>query len=192
MSEFLTITLDELEMWDDSISQFIITEPKQDVTFKYTLTVLDKWETKYKKRFIDNSKNIEQDEILDFIVMMADKEFNISRLTESNFKEIIKYMETIPSATELPKNNSSHGTGYHRKKIFTSEIIYAMMALNHIPFNWEDRNLNKLIMLLNCVGSLQEPPKKMTRAEAMEEHQAQVLRNRKILEERRKKMNGEL
>ena len=45
-------------------------------------------------------------------------------------------------------------------------------------------------MLLNCVGSLQEPPKKMTRAEAMEEHQAQVLRNRKILEEQRKKMNG--
>lgn len=191
MSEFLTITLDELEMWDDSISQFIITEPKQDVTFRYTLTVLDKWETKYRKRFIDNSKNIEQEEILDFIVMMADKEFDISRLTESNFKEIIKYMETTPSATELPKkNNSSHGTGYHRKKIFTSEIIYSMMALNHIPFNWEERNLNKLIMLLNCVGSLQEPPKKMTRAEAMEEHQAQVLRNRKILEEQRKKMNG--
>lgn len=191
MSEFLTITLDELEMWDDSISQFIITEPKQDVAFRYTLKVLDKWETKYRKRFIDNSKNIEQNELLDFIVMMADKEFDISRLTESNFKEIIEYMETTPSATELPKNSkSSQGTGYHRKKIFTSEIIYAMMALNHIPFDWEDRNLNKLIMLLNCVGSLQEPPKKMSRAEAMEEHQTQVLRNRKILEERRKQMNG--
>lgn len=191
MSEFLTITLDELEMWDDSISQFIITEPKQDVTFKYTLTVLDKWETKYRKRFIDNFKNIEEDEMLDFIVMMADKEFDISRLTESNFNDIIKYMESTPTATELPKtNNSSHGKEYHRKKIFTSEIIYAMMALNHIPFNWENRNLNKLIMLLNCVGSLQEPPKKMTKAEAMAEHQQQVLRNRKIMEERRRKMNG--
>lgn len=191
MSEFLTITLDELEMWDDSISQFIITEPKQDVTFKYTLTVLDKWETKHRKRFIDNFKNIEEDEMLDFIAMMADKNFDISRLTESNFNDIIKYMETTPTATELPKtNNSSHGKEYHRKKIFTSEIIYAMMALNHIPFNWENRNLNKLIMLLNCVGSLQEPPKKMTKAEAMAEHQQQVLRNRKIMEERRKKMNG--
>lgn len=191
MSEFLTITLDELEMWDDSISQFIITEPKQDVTFKYTLTVLDKWETKYRKRFIDNFKNIEEDEMLDFIIMMADKEFDISRLTESNFNDIIKYMESTPTATELPKtNNSSHGKEYHRKKIFTSEIIYAMMALNHIPFNWENRNLNKLIMLLNCVGSLQEPPKKMTKAEAMAEHQQQVLRNRKIMEERRRKMNG--
>ena len=45
-------------------------------------------------------------------------------------------------------------------------------------------------MLLNCVGALQEPPKKMTRAEAMAEHQQQVLRNRKIMEERRKQMNG--
>nr|DAV57469.1 MAG TPA: hypothetical protein [Caudoviricetes sp.] len=191
MSEFLTITLDEIEMWDDSISQFIMTEPKEDITFKYTLTVLDKWETKYKKRFIDNSANIEQHEILDFIVMMADKPFDISRLTEANFREIVKYMEDTPSATELPKNNnSSRDKEYRRKKIFTSEIIYAMMALNHIPFDWEDRNLNKLIMLLNCVGALQEPPKKMTQAEAMEEHQAQVLRNRKILEERRKQMNG--
>nr|DAR78778.1 MAG TPA: hypothetical protein [Caudoviricetes sp.] len=191
MSEFLTITLDELEMWDDSISQFIINEPKEDITFKYTLTVLDKWETKYKKRFIDNSANLEQHELLDFIVMMADKPFDISRLSEANFREILKYMEDTPSATELPKNNnSSRGKEYHRKKIFTSEIIYAMMALNHIPFDWENRNLNKLIMLLNCVGSLQEPPKKMTKAEAMAEHQQQVLRNRKIMEERRKQMNG--
>ena len=191
MSEFLTITLDELEMWDDSISQFIINEPKEDITFKYTLTVLDKWETKYKKRFIDNSANLEQHELLDFIVMMADKPFDISRLTESNFREILKYMEDTPSATELPKtNNSSRGKEYHRKKIFTSEIIYAMMALNHIPFDWENRNLNKLIMLLNCVGAFQEPPKKMTKAEAMAEHQQQVLRNRKIMEERRKQMNG--
>ena len=191
MSEFLTITLDELELWDDSISQFIINEPKEDITFKYTLTVLDKWETKYKKRFIDNSANLEQHELLDFIVMMADKPFDISRLSEANFREILKYMEDTPSATELPKtNNSSRGKEYHRKKIFTSEIIYAMMALNHIPFDWENRNLNKLIMLLNCVGALQEPPKKMTKAEAMSEHQQQVLRNRKIMEERRKKMNG--
>lgn len=187
MSEFLTITLDELESWDDNISQFIITKPKEDIIFKYTLTVLDRWETKYQKRFIDNSKNIEQNELLDFIIMMADKEFDIYRLTEDNFREILKYIETTPTATELPKNNSSRGKGYHRKKIFTSEIIYAMMAINNIPFAWENRNLNKLIMLLNCVGSLQEPPKKMTRAEAMEEHYNQVIRNRKIMEEQRNK-----
>lgn len=190
MSEFLTITLDELELWDENISQFITT-PKEDVTFKYTLKVLDLWETKYKKRFIDNGKNIEQEEFLDFIVMMADRDIDVSRLSEENFKDIIKYIETTPTATELPKNNnSSRGKEYHRKKIFTSEIIYAMMALNHIPFDWENRNLNKLIMLLNCVGSLQEPPKKMTKAEAMDEHYNQVMRNRKIMEERRKQMNG--
>ena len=136
MSEFLTITLDELEMWDDSISQFIINEPKEDITFKYTLTVLDKWETKYKKRFIDNSANLEQHELLDFIVMMADKPFDISRLSEANFREILKYMEDTPSATELPKNNNSRRCKeYHRKKIFTSEIIYAMIGRIEILIN---------------------------------------------------------
>ena len=60
-----------------------------------------------------------------------------------------------------------------------------MMALNHIPFDWENRNLNKLIMLLNCVGSLQEPPKKMTKAEAMEEQRAIIMKRRE--EERRRR-----
>jgi hypothetical protein len=62
-----------------------------------------------------------------------------------------------------------------------------MMALNHIPFDWENRNLNKLIMLLNCVGSLQEPPKKMTKAEIMEEQRATILRRREEERKRREK-----
>ena len=65
------------------------------------------------------------------------------------------------------------------------------MALNHIPFEWEDRNLNKLIMLLNCVGSLQEPPKKMSQAEVMEEHRKTVLANRRKQEAAaRSRMHG--
>ena len=59
------------------------------------------------------------------------------------------------------------------------------MALNHIPFEWENRNLNKLMMLLNCVGSLQEPPKKMSKAEAMEEQRKVILERRKQEELRR-------
>lgn len=187
MEEFLTIKFSESEMWDD-VNSIFYTYPEIEVTFKYTLKVLDKWEMKYEKRFLDDIEKIPKEELLDFILMMADKPIDVFRISESDFRAIREYLVRTPSATKIPKSKSNDG-GYHRKKIFTSEIIYAMMALNHIPFEWENRNLNKLIMLLNCVGSLQEPPKKMTRAEAMEEHREQVLRNRRIMEERRKQMN---
>jgi hypothetical protein len=116
--------------------------------------------------------------MLDFITIICDEDLDIAMLSQANMEEILMYLKHTPSATVLPKNRNS-GTGFSRKKIFTSEIIYGYMALNHIPFSWEDRNLNKLIMLLNCVGSLQEPPKKMSRAEAMEEHRRIVLENRR-------------
>lgn len=188
MCEFLTITLEKQEMWDDA-NECFYEFPEETVTFYYTLKNLDKWEMKYRKRFIDNEANISREELLDFITMMADKDIDMNRLTENDFIKIKDYFSYTPTATVIQKS-SSPTKGYHRKKIFTSEIIYAMMALNHVPFDWENRNLNKLIMLLNCVGSLQEPPKKMTRAEAMAEHHDQVIRNRKIMEERRRQMNG--
>lgn len=183
--EFLTIRLDDAEYWDEVKEEFI-SNPGKEVTFRYTLKNLDKWESKYEKRFIDNDDNIEKEELLDFIQIICDEDLDIGMLSQENMEEILRYLKHTPSATVLPKSRNS-GTGYSRKKIFTSEIIYGYMALNHIPFSWEDRNLNKLIMLLNCVGSLQEPPKKMSKAEAMEEHRRVVLENRRKQQEWMKK-----
>jgi len=50
MEEFLTIKFSESEMWDD-VNSIFYTYPEIEVTFKYTLKVLDKWEMKYEKRF---------------------------------------------------------------------------------------------------------------------------------------------
>ena len=184
-SEFLTLRIDDVELWDDDKQEFII-EPGREVTFRYTLKNLDKWESKLAKRFIDNVDNIAPEDILDFIQCICDQDIDVTKLSQENYNAIVAYLQHTPSATTLPKSQGSAAAGYSRKKIFTSEIIYAHMALNHIPFSWEDRNLNKLIMLLNCVGSLQEPPKKMTRAEAMEEHRRVIMERRRQEEQRRK------
>ena len=182
--EFLTIQLDDIEYWDDLKEEFVITECAQ-CTFRYNLKNLDKWESKHLKRFIDNSDDITNDEMLDFIVTMCDEDIDPNLLSVSNYEQIVEYIKKTPSATNLPKERGSARGVAQRKKVYTSEIIYAMMALNHIPFDWENRNLNKLIMLLNCVGSLQEPPKKMTKAEIMEEQRATILKRRE--EERRRR-----
>lgn len=184
--EFLTIQLDDIEYWDDLKEEFVIQEGAE-CTFRYTLKNLDRWESKHLKRFIDNSDDITDAEMLDFIVTMCDDDIDPNLLSVNNYQQIVEYIKKTPSATSLPKEKGSAKGVAQRKKVYTSEIIYAMMALNHIPFDWENRNLNKLIMLLNCVGSLQEPPKKMTKAEIMEEQRATIIRRRE--EERRRREN---
>lgn len=184
-SEFLTIKLEDVELYDEETSTFI-TRPGKEVVFRYTLRNLDKWETKHEKRFIDNFDNISPEEILDFIQCICDESIDLNVLTQKDYDQIIEYLKHTPSATTMPNKSGSAVSGFSRKKIFTSEIIYAHMALNHIPFSWEDRNLNKLIMLLNCVGSLQEPPKKMTRAEALEEQRRVIMERRRLQEQKEK------
>ena len=187
-SEYLTIKTEDVDLWDDENNEFI-TEEGSTYTFRYTLRNLDRWETKHEKRFIDNSDEISEEEILDFVVIMCDQELDISKLSQKDLKTIIDYMGHTPSATSMPKQTGSAKPVAQRKKIFTSEIIYAHMALNHIPFDWQDRNLNKLIVLLNSVASLQEPPKKMTKAEVMAEQRAIIMKRRAEAKERRK-ING--
>lgn len=175
--DFLYIEVDALSLFDEENQRFI-DRPKQKVEFRYTLKNLDEWESKHKKRFLDN-KDITDDELLDFIkIMCTDKNFDFNRLDVDQYNRIVQYVyKDVPSATVLPKSKKKSKAG-QRQSVFTSEILYAHMAINGIPFEWENRNLNKLMILINTVNSLQSPPEKMSKTESMEEQ-------RSIIEQRR-------
>jgi hypothetical protein len=175
--DFLYIEVDSLSLFDEENQRFI-DRPKQKVEFRYTLKNLDEWESKHKKRFLDN-KDLTDDELLDFIkIMCTDKNFDFNRLDVDQYNRIIQYVyKDVPSATVLPKSKKKSKAG-QRQSVFTSEILYAHMAINGIPFEWENRNLNKLMLLINTVNSLQAPPEKMSKTEAMDEQ-------RSIIEQRR-------
>nr|DAE05475.1 MAG TPA: hypothetical protein [Siphoviridae sp. ctLOE2] len=175
--DFLYIEVDSLSLFDEENQRFI-DRPKQKVEFRYTLKNLDEWESKHKKRFLDN-KDLTDDELLDFIkIMCTDKNFDFNRLDVDQYNRIIQYVyKDVPSATVLPKSKKKSKAG-QRQSVFTSEILYAHMAINGIPFEWENRNLNKLMLLINTVNSLQSPPEKMSKTEAMDEQ-------RSIIEQRR-------
>lgn len=155
--DFLYIEVDSLSLFDEENQRFI-DRPKQKVEFRYTLKNLDEWESKHKKRFLDN-KDLTDDELLDFIkIMCTDKCFDFNRLDVDQYNRIIQYVyKDVPSATVLPKSKKKSKAG-QRQSVFTSEILYAHMAINGIPFEWENRNLNKLMLLINTVNSLQAPP----------------------------------
>lgn len=175
--DFLYIEVDSLSLFDEENQRFI-DRPKQKVEFRYTLKNLDEWESKHKKRFLDN-KDLTDDELLDFIkIMCTDKSFDFNRLDVDQYNRIIQYVyKDVPSATVLPKSKKKSKAG-QRQSVFTSEILYAHMAINGIPFEWENRNLNKLMLLINTVNLLQAPPEKMSKTESMDEQ-------RSIIEQRR-------
>lgn len=175
--DFLYIEVDALSLFDEEKQRFI-DRPKQKVEFRYTLKNLDEWESKHKKRFLDN-KDVTDDELLDFIkIMCTDKDFDFNRLDVDQYNQIVQYVyKDVPSATVLPKSKKKSKAG-QRQSVFTSEILYAHMAINGIPFEWENRNLNKLMLIINTVNSLQSPPEKMSKTESMEEQ-------RSIIEQRR-------
>lgn len=109
--------------------------------------------------------------------MCNDESLDVSTITQNEFDKLMKYITDTPTATVFPPKPPGSGTG--RKKVFTSEIIYAHMSLAGIPYDWETKNLNKLITLINTIAELQEPPKKMSRSEAMQQQRDIILARRK-------------
>lgn len=176
----ITITIPETELYDHEKNEFIIRETI-DLRFIFSLVVLDKWEAKYRKRLLDN-EDITVEEYCDLFKMMCLDDFDISLIDNDIFGQLMKYIKDTPTATVLPKRKSNKGST--RKQIFTSEIIYAYMSITGIDLEWENRNLNKLLMLINVVNDLQSPPEKMSRQEALEEHRNLILERRKMMEKK--------
>lgn len=168
----------EYEMYDRVKEEFI-NKPGRIHHFMFNLIALDKWESKHRKRFLDNDQ-ITYEEYLDFFNCMCQEEdFDISLVGEDEFRAIMGYINDVPTATVIPEQKKKTG---NRKTIFTSEIIYGYMALSGIPFEWEEKNLNKLITLINTISSLQTPPEKMSRQESLEEQRRIIMERRKQAE----------
>lgn len=176
----ITITIPETELYDNEKSEFIIRE-SINLRFIFNLVILDKWEAKYRKRLLDN-EDITIQEYYDLFKMMCLDDFDISLIDNDIFGQLIKYIKDTPTATVLPKRKSNKGSS--RKQILTSEIIYAYMTIFGIDIEWENRNLNKLLMLINVVNDLQSPPEKMSRQEALEEHRNLILERRRMMEKK--------
>ena len=61
----LKITLGPYEAYDNVNNEFV-TYPEKEYVFNFNLVALDKWESKHRKRLLDN-EDITQKEYLDFL-----------------------------------------------------------------------------------------------------------------------------
>lgn len=178
----LTITVPAVEEWDEQNERFISSKA-QTLQLEHSLVSISKWEMKWKIPFLSSDeKTIEQQ--LDYIRCMTLTQ-NVDpsvyrRLTADNFKDISEYISTDMTATTFSKTNRRGG----RNKIITSEVIYYWMVAMQIPFECQKWHLSRLLTLIRVYEEENQPKKKMSRRQILQQNAALNAARRKKLNSR--------
>lgn len=157
----LKITIPESEDYDPIKEEFIY-HSAQTITLEHSLISLSKWESKWKKPFLD-AADLTREETVDYVRCMCitpkvDSEA-FDRLTVGNVNEIERYINDPMTATTFSDTSEKS----RKKEIVTSEIIYYWMVTLNIPFECQKWHLNRLITLIRVTSIRQSPSKKMSK-----------------------------
>lgn len=171
--------------------EYIIETPEGDVLFKKTqggtlllehsLISLSKWESKYKKPFLNRDEMKTREESLYYIKCMTLNkglpDDIYSSLTDSDIMKINEYIDDSMTATWFNEDENRRHIG---REIVTSELIYYWMIALNIPVEFEKWHLSRLITLVKVCEIKQRDPKKMKKSDIF-------ARNKKLNDARRKR-----
>jgi len=176
----LRIIIPAIELFDETRNKFT-TSKETELVLEHSLVSLSKWEAKWKKPFISNSKGFSHEETIDYIRAMTitqnvnDNIYNL--ISQKTINEVVEYIEDPMTATTF--RNEKGGI---MKEIITSEIIYFWMVHYSIPFECQKWHLNRLLALIKVCNAKSQPGKKMTRGEIL-------ARNRALNQARKAQLN---
>ena len=162
----LQITIPPMEKWDESKNEFIQTKA-QTLQLEHSLVSLSKWESKWKKIFL-SEKEKTYEETLDYVKCMTltqnvDPEVYYN-LTQENIDAINKYIDDKMTATYFTEDKRA---GNHSSEQISSELIYYWMIALNIPFECQKWHLNRLLTLIKVCNIKNQPPKKMSKRDAL-------------------------
>lgn len=166
----LKIIVPANEQWDETNQKFIRTK-EQVLQLEHSLVSLKKWESKWCKPFLSKeAKTFE--ETVDYIRCMTINQ-NVDPnvyfcLTNKNIEEINRYIEAPMTATWFPNDKS----GRTSSEQITAELIYFWMISFNIPVEFQKWHLNSLLTLIKVCNVKNQPSKKMSRRETMNQYAA--------------------
>ena len=148
------------EAWDEKREEFIVTKT-QTLQLEHSLLSISKWEEKWKKPYLDDSKKKTPEEALDYIRCMTINAKTVDpsvydMLTTEHFQKIHEYIEDPHTATTFREDKN----GPKNRSVITAEIIYYQMTALNIPLEFEKRHFNKLMTLIRVCAIKNAPPKK--------------------------------
>lgn len=158
----------------------VIVCPGFTLEIEHSLLAISKWESKYKKPYLEQ-KEFNYEEFIYYIQCMVLNEKALpedwtSMLTVDAAKEIQAYIDDYPSATIIRHGNEKQTAN---KRFTTSELIYAYMALARIPFSAESWNIRRLLNLLEIIAIEQQPKKKVSKSDTLNRYRAMNKARRK-------------
>ena len=126
-----------------------------ELDLEYSLYTISLWESKWKKPFMESSRNLTKEEEIGLYEAMCLTP-NVDKvmwglLTIPLKEDILKYMADLMSATTINNRNQRLG----RREIITTEIIYYWMSSLNIPYSCEHWHFNRLLKLIE-VGFIKQ------------------------------------
>lgn len=162
----LQIDVPDREYFDDSKQEFIYYK-KQTLFLEHSLISISKWESKWKKPFLE-TKDRTLEESTDYIRCMTlnthvDPGAYIG-LTQDIYEKVGQYINDTMTATWFNNKNQSGGNRHGGKaQVVTSELIYYWMIAYEIPFECQKWHLNRLLTLIRICEIKNQPSKKMSK-----------------------------
>lgn len=137
------------QLWNEKTEKFLYTK-ETVVLLEHSLYTISLWEEKHRKRFLDDSVEKTQIELMDYIrTMIVNKEevddvaFSYLINTRSLLEEVISYISDQCTATVLPKQDEKGN-----KEPVSSELMYYWLFSAGIDKECEHWHLSRLMALL--------------------------------------------
>lgn len=163
----ITINLNDIEYYDGIKNEFVTIEGKP-VRFEYSLKALYDWESKWKKPFLKGE--LSEAELMDFYLTMALDPIDPEFMTYEVMVQLAKYIEDSHTATTFSNHSEPGQNGVNKAKFSTAEELYAQMFTANIPLEFENRNLNRLFIILKIMATYNSPPKKMSKQDVLKQN----------------------
>lgn len=130
---------------------------------EYSLISISKWESKWHKPFLDESKEKTPEEMIDYIRCMTvnrgvDPDL-YNRLPLWVFEKVAAYIKDPMTASTITSKLGTSGSA-EKKETVTSELIYYWMIAAGVPVEFEKWHLSRLLTLIKIVEVKNKDPKK--------------------------------
>lgn len=152
------------EFWDEKNECFIQSN-SAILTLEHSLLSISKWESTWKKPFLDDSQKTKE-EMLDYVrcmtISLSGDSSIYNSIDRESLNKIFAYIDDPMTATTFREQK----TNRRRGEFITSELIYYWMICCGIPFDpCEKWHINRLMTLIHIYNVKSEKPKKMSQKE---------------------------
>ena len=162
----LELTIPAVEAYDEDENLFYNICDETVLQLEHSLLSIHKWEMKWKKAFLDFSREKTPEEAKDYVRCMT-----INRNVDPKVYDYIpadamlrikEYIDDPMTASTISNKGGSSGKSGTVK---TAETIYADMITLNIPVEFNKWHINTLLTLIKVCDLRQSPSKKMSAAE---------------------------